>query len=347
MARYMLFRMKLPQKIRGWAASSAGSVLEEREFPFPELGADDVAMEVLHCGVCHSDVHLIENDWKISEYPLVPGHEILGRVIAVGNRVAHLHAGDMVGVGWQSSSCGHCRECVGGNENMCASQGATCNGHIGGYADFHVTHSRFCFQVPERLVKPEVAPLFCGGITVYSPLCEFVTRKDARVAVLGLGGLGHLAVLFSKAMGHEVSVFSHSPSKEKEAKALGASNFFAGDIKPLVKTIGRKFDLILVTANVDLAYPAYLDTLRADGVLCFVGIPPSPLTIPVGSLLGNRLRVTASPIGSPKRIHDMLDFANVHGLTAVSEIMPMAKANEAVERVKANKVRYRAVLSRG
>lgn len=342
----MLFCMKLPKIIKGWAASGPGSKLEEREFPFPALGANDVAMEVLHCGVCHSDIHLVENDWKISQYPLVPGHEILGRVIAVGNAVSHVKAGDAVGVGWQSASCGHCRDCTGGRENFCDSQGATCNGHIGGYADYHVTSARFCFPLPAKLAVPEIAPLFCGGITVYSPLCEFVARKDARVAVVGLGGLGHLAVKFSAAMGHEVSVFSHSPSKEKEARELGAQEFFAGDIQELAPRIGRKFDLVLVTANVDLAYPSFLSTLRADGTLCFVGIPPSPVTVPVGALLGKRLRVAASPIGSPSRILDMIDFAGAHGVTAVSEIMPMKQVNSALERVRENKVRYRAVLAR-
>lgn len=175
----MLFRMNLPKKIRGWAVAAPGKPLVEQEFAFPALDVDDVALEVLHCGVCHSDVHLMDNDWKISQYPLVPGHEILGRVIAVGAAVKNLHVGDIAGVGWQSSSCGHCRECVSGNENFCDSQGATCNGHVGGYADYHVTSARFCFPVPKALARPEAAPLFCGGITVYSPLCEFVARKDA------------------------------------------------------------------------------------------------------------------------------------------------------------------------
>jgi uncharacterized zinc-type alcohol dehydrogenase-like protein len=342
----MLISMNLPKKIKGWAASSAGGVLEEREFPFPAVGAGDVVLEVLHCGVCHSDVHLIQNDWKISQYPLVPGHEILGRVVAVGSGVSHLRVGDMAGVGWQSSSCGHCRECVSGNENFCDSQGATCNGHLGGYADYHVTSARFCFPVPAALARPEVAPLFCGGITVYSPLCEFVSRKDARVAVLGLGGLGHLAVKFSAAMGHEVAVISSTPSKEKEARALGATSFLHGSAADVVKAAKESFDLVLVTANVDLPYVDYLRTLRRDGTLCFVGIPPSPITLGVGALLGSRLRVAASPIGSPSRILDMLDFARVNGVLATSEIMPMAKANEAVARVKKNDVRYRAVLSR-
>lgn len=342
----MLNAMKLPKEIRGWTASKPGAQLEERAFPFPEVGADDVVLEVTHCGVCHSDLHLIHNDWKISEYPLVPGHEILGRVIAVGNAVRNLKVGDHAGVGWQSSSCGHCADCLAGHENFCEEQGATCNGHIGGYADYHVTKARFCFPLPKKLAVPEAAPLFCGGITVYSPLCEFVARKDARVAVVGLGGLGHLAVKLSAAMGHEVAVFSHSASKHQEAKTLGAREFHHAPIESIAKDIGRRFDLVLVTANVDLEYPHFLNTLRSDGTLCFVGIPPSPLQLPVGAMLGKRLRVAASPIGSPGRIHEMVDFCAAHGVLAMSEIEPMNQVNSVLERVKANKVRYRAVLAR-
>jgi uncharacterized zinc-type alcohol dehydrogenase-like protein len=235
---------------------------------------------------------------------------------------------------------------VSGNENFCPEQGATCNAHLGGYADYHVTSARFCFPVPAPLARPEAAPLFCGGITVYSPLCEFVTRKDARVAVLGLGGLGHLAVKFSAAMGHEVTVISHSPSKETEARSLGARDFLCGAPEEVAKQARRSFDLVLVTANVDLPYASYLSTLRRDGVLCFVGIPPSPLTVEVGSLLGQRLRLAASPIGAPSRILEMIDFSRSHGVLATSEIMPMGQANEAIARVKKNDVRYRAVLTR-
>lgn len=342
----MLNAMKLPKEIRGWTASKPGARLEERAFPFPEVGADDVVLEVTHCGVCHSDLHLIHDDWKMSQYPLVPGHEILGRVLAVGNNVRNLKVGDHAGVGWQASSCGHCVECLAGHENFCEQQGATCNGHIGGYADYHVTKARFCFPLPKKLAVPEAAPLFCGGITVYSPICEFVKRKDARVAVVGLGGLGHLGVKLSAAMGFETAVFSHSASKEKEALGLGAREFFHAPIETIAKDIGRRFDLVLVTANVDLQYSHFLNTLRSDGTLCFVGIPPSPLQLPVGAMLGNRLRVAASPIGSPSRIVEMVDFCNAHGILATSEISAMAEVNSVLERVKANKVRYRAVLAR-
>lgn len=339
--------MKLPQKIQAWAAPRAGARLEQRDFPFPVLGPDDVALEVLHCGVCHSDLHLIDDDWEMSEYPLVPGHEILGRVIAIGARVGHIRTGQTVGVGWQHSSCGVCRDCLGGNQNLCDASGATCVGHLGGYADYHVTDVRFCFPIPDALAKPGAAPLLCGGITVYSPLCEFVPRKEARVGIVGLGGLGHLAVKFARALGHEVSVFSSTPGKKAEAIAMGAHHFRLGRSEAEIQAAGREFDLVLVTANADLPYPAYLSTLRSDGVLCFVGIPPSPIQVPVGALLGRRLRLAASPIGSSARILEMLDFSTRHGILADSEVFAMEEVNEVLPKVKTNKVRYRAVLSRG
>lgn len=342
----MLFLMKLPQKIRGWTAGTPGAKLELREYPFPELGEGDVALEVHHCGICHSDLHLVQGDWGTSKFPIVPGHEILGKVIGLGPGVAHLKIGQMVGVGWQSSSCGHCMECLAGRQNLCDRSGATCVGHLGGYSDFHVTKSAFCFPVPDSLAKPAVAPLFCGGITVYSPLCEFVTRKEARIAVVGLGGLGHLAVKFARALGHEVAVFSSSPSKAKEARDLGAHHFHSSAQAEEIESLGRRYDLVLVTANVDLPYESYLSTLRSDGVLCFVGIPPSPMEISVDALLGKRLRVAASPIGSPSRILEMVDFAGRHGILAETESYPMDEVNEVLPKVKANKVRYRAVLSR-
>jgi alcohol/geraniol dehydrogenase (NADP+) len=341
----MLNPMKLPQKIKAWSASAAHSPLELKEFPFPALGAEEVALEVAFCGVCHSDLHLIDDDWKISSFPLVPGHEIMGKVIAAGPK-ADFKTGQWVGVGWQSSSCGRCEDCRAGRENLCDSPGATCVGHLGGYADFHVTHSRFCFPLPESLAKPEVAPLLCGGITVYSPIKEILQGSGRSVAVVGMGGLGHLAVKFASALGHEVSVFSSSLGKKAEALAMGASHFLASGSREEIESAGRRHDLVLVTANADLPYSSYLETLRSDGTLCFVGIPPSPLNLSVGQLLGKRLRVTASPIGSPSRIREMLELALEKGLGAQTEIFPLEKVNEVLPMVKENRVRYRAVLAR-
>ena len=336
--------MKLPQKIQAWTASRQGAALELHSFDFPKLHSDDVALRVIACGVCHSDLHLIHNDWEVSSYPLVPGHEILGEVIAVGDRVSRCKVGDKVGVGWQHSSCGHCSDCLNGDENFCENSQATCLGHLGGFADFHVAKETFCFVLPTALAKPEVAPLFCGGITVYSPLIEFLSKRDAKVAVVGLGGLGHFAVRFAQTMGYEVSVFSSSPDKKTEAQKLGAHHFLPSANEEEVLAQSNKFDLVLVTANVDLPYHAYIDTLRSDGTLCFVGLPPSPISFTIDKLLSKRRRIAASPVGSPKRIREMLEFSLLHGIQAQSEIFPVQEVNSVLTKVKANRVRYRAIL---
>ncbi len=332
--------MKVPEKIHGWTAASAGAQLQETAFSTPDLGPWQAVIRVLHCGVCHSDLHLIQDDWKISTYPLVPGHEIVGEVVALGAMATHLRVGQTVGVGWQRGSCGLCEECASGRDNMCSAQAATCVGHPGGYADFHVTDSRYAFPLPQELRGPDAAPLLCGGITVYSPLAEFVTKKNARVGVVGLGGLGHLAVKMAHAMGHHVVAFSSTPGKRGDFEFVDSRSAEA------IGAVSRKLDLVLVTANVDLPWEAYLSTLRADGTLCFVGIPPSPLQIPVGAMLGKRLRVTASPIGSRARIQEMLEFCARNGVRAQVEVFPMQKVNEVLPLVKENRVRFRAVLSR-
>lgn len=339
--------MKLPQKIEAWAASGPGKKLQCQEFPMPDLTATEVALEVQYCGVCHSDLHLINNDWQISEYPLVPGHEIIGRVVGVGSAVKSLELGAIVGVGWQRNACGRCEECRSGHDNMCSESHATCLGHQGGYASFHVSEEKYCFLLPKSLQVPEAAPLLCGGITVYSPLREFLRgKKNPSVGIVGVGGLGHLAVKIAKAMGAEVTVYSSSADKEKETKAFGAQLFVHTKNPEAISGGGRHHDLVLVTANVDLPWNEYLKTLRAEGTLCFVGIPPSEYALNISSLLGKRLRISGSPIGSRKEILEMLSFCDEHKILATAERFPMDQVDAALERVKKNTVRYRAVLLR-
>ena len=332
--------------LHGFACHKAKGSLAPVELPLAEVGPDDVLIQVESCGVCHSDIHLIDNDWGISTYPLVPGHEILGRVIRAGEAVPTSHGvGTYVGVGWQRGACLQCDACVSGRENMCSRSKATCVDWHGGYADLHVANWNFAFPMPEALRRPEAAPLLCGGITVYSPLREFVRGPGARVGVVGIGGLGHLAVKLAVAMGMEVTVFSSSESKRAEAMRLGAKHFLTSTDAALIRSGSRsRLDLVLVTANVDLPWDAYLDTLRADGTLCFVGVPPSPLAFRVDLLLAKRRRVAASPIGSRREMREMLNFCAQHDILAQSEIFAMTDAPAAVERVRANQVRYRAVL---
>ncbi len=338
----------LPPTTRVWAAQEAKGQLVSLEIPLPALGSFDTAIKVIHCGICHSDLHLIDNDWRISEYPLVPGHEIIGRVEALGPEVRHLKRGDVVGVGWQSGSCLECHYCHTGRENLCESSGATCVGRVGGFADWHVTDSRFCFKIPDNLVTPGTAPLLCGGATVFSPLCEFVGNRSpwrTHVGVIGMGGLGHMALKMAQRMGYEVTAFTNSPHKASDLKVLGAHHVVSSNSEADIVKAGRRLDLIISTAPYDLPWNAYLRTLRPDGTLCFVGVPPSPLSIHAMNLLGGRLRVAGSPIAGRARMEEMLEFCSRHGITAQSEVFEAARVNDAIAAVRSGKVRYRAVLS--
>lgn len=340
--------MSLPSTIHAWAASEKGSKLAPIEKKLPELKPGEVLLKVHSCGVCHSDIHLIQNDWGISSYPLVPGHEIIGEVLAISARDSRLKIGQFVGVGWQRSACGNCECCITGRDNMCEKKIPTCVNHWGGYADFHITDERYAFELPEGCHTPDYAPLLCGGITVFNPLCEFISpyRLGApRVGVVAIGGLGHLAVRFAVKMGYEVTVFSSSENKRAEALAMGASHFVSSKDPKAITDYGPRLDLITVTADVDLPWESYVQALRADGTLCFVGVPPSNLSVHVNHLLDTRRRITGSPIGNRARMYQMLEFAKRHGIAAEIETYQIDQVNEAIERVKSGKVRYRGVLT--
>jgi uncharacterized zinc-type alcohol dehydrogenase-like protein len=338
----------VPSTTRVWAANEAKGALIEREMKVPALEAFDVALKVLHCGICHSDLHLIDNDWRISEYPLVPGHEILGRVESLGTQVSHLKVGDVVGVGWQCHSCMECHYCHTGRENLCSHSAATCVGRPGGFAQWHVTDSRFCFKIPENLVRADTAPLLCGGATVFSPLCDHVPKVSpwrTHVGVVGMGGLGHLGIKMASRMGYEVTAFTSSPHKSSDLKVLGAHHVVSSTNEADIIKAGRRLDLVLVTVPYDLPWNAYLKALRPDGTLCFVGVPPAALSVPVINILGGQLRITGSSIAGRARIEEMLEFCSRHSITAQSEVFEAAKVNDAIAAVRSGKVRYRAVLS--
>jgi uncharacterized zinc-type alcohol dehydrogenase-like protein len=330
---------------RCYAARAPGALLQPFQCPDEPLGPLDVRIEVTHCGVCHSDVHLIDDDWSIGAYPLVPGHEIVGEVIEQGSQVDHLQVGQRVGVGWQRGACLACEFCVRGDENLCPGIEETCVGHPGGYAETLVVDSRFAFPIPEALPSENAAPLFCAGITVYAALRVLGVQPPMRVGVIGLGGLGHLAVQFAAAFGCEVAVFSSSADKERDARRFGAGAFHSSIDSGDLALLADSLDLILSTAPVDLDWSAYLRLLRPDGRLCFVGVPPSPVSLPVGSLLGGRNSVCASFIGGRPLIAEMLQFAARHGIHAQVESVPLAQVNTAIERVRQNRARYRMVLT--
>ena len=309
------------------------------------LGPQDVEIAITHCGICHSDLHLISNDWGMSQYPFIPGHEIVGTVAAVGKDVASLKEGQRVGLGWQSNSCGHCEWCTRGMENLCPQSEGTCVHRNGGYADRVRANARFVIPIPEALDSEHAAPLLCAGITVYNPLRNHGVNPSSRVGIVGIGGLGHIAIQFARTFGAEVTAFSTSASKEAEARALGAHHFVNTRESKAMKEVAGTQDFILTTANADQDWCTYIQALRPTGTLCFVGVPPSSVTMQAFPLISGLRSISGSPIGSPSRLREMLDVAARHGVKAQTECFPMAKANDAIEKVKKSKVRYRAVLA--
>jgi uncharacterized zinc-type alcohol dehydrogenase-like protein len=331
-------------EIHGLAAHAAGAELLPYKYTVQDLAPTDVEVKISHCGVCHSDVHLVDNDWGISKFPFIPGHEIVGTVTAAGSAVRDRKPGDRVGIGWQAGSCGICEWCRQGDEHLCASSQPTCVGRNGGYADAIRVDARFAVPVPAALESENVAPLLCGGITVYSPLRNWLARPSSRVGVVGIGGLGHMGLQFARAFGCEVTAFSTSVDKEPEARSLGAHHFVNTRDNGSLKKIAGSFDLILSTVSADQDFQSFIAALRPKGTLVVLGASPSPMQISAFSLLAGQKAVAGSPTGSPRDLHEMLDVAARHNIKAITESFPMKNANQAIARVKKNHVRYRAVL---
>jgi uncharacterized zinc-type alcohol dehydrogenase-like protein len=332
-------------EIRGLAAHAAGAELLPFKYDPGKLGPQEVEIAITHCGICHSDLHLIANDWGTSQYPFIPGHEVIGKVSAVGDEVRLLEVGQRVGLGWQSNSCGVCEWCTRGMENLCLSAEATCVHRHGGYADRVRANARFVIPIPDALDSEHTAPLLCGGITVYNPLRTHGINPSSRVGIVGIGGLGHLAIQFAKVFGAEVTAFSTSAAKEEEARALGAHHFVNSRESKALKEVAGTLDFVLSTINADQDWGVYVSTLRPTGTLCFVGIPPSPVSVHVFQLISGLRSISGNPTGSPYRLKEMLDVAARHGVKATTESFPMAQANTAIDKVKKGKVRYRAVLA--
>jgi alcohol/geraniol dehydrogenase (NADP+) len=332
-------------QIQGLAAHAAGAELLPFRYDPGKLGASEVEIAISHCGVGHSDLHLIANDWGISQYPFIPGNEIVGTVSAVGSDVHNLEAGQRVGLGWQSNSCGQCEWCTSGQENLCAQSEGTCVHRHGGFADRVRANCRFVIPLSEVLSSEHTAPLLCAGITVYDPLRINNVNPSSRVGVVGIGGLGHLAIQFARVFGAEVYAFSTSAGKEEEARALGAHHFVNSRETKAMKDVAGALDFVITTVNADQDWSTFLGTLRPKGALWFVGVPPSPVSVHAFPLISGLRTIGGSPIGPPARIREMLDVAARHGVKATIEVFPMNKANEAIDKVKKGKVRYRAVLA--
>lgn len=329
---------------RGYAATAAKGELAPYEYDLGPIGPHDVEVAVTHCGVCHSDLAMIDDDWHYSKYPLVPGHEVVGTVAAVGAAVAGLAVGQRVGLGWQCGSCGTCEWCATGKEQLCAGEVDTIVGRPGGWADRVRADARFVVPVPDALASADAAPLMCAGTTVFSPLVHHGVTPTMRTAVVGVGGLGHLAVQFLARMGCEVTAVSSTHSKDDEAKRLGATRFVATKGTDELTRAAGSFDFMLVTVSADIPWPEYVAALRPEGTLCLVGLPEADLRIHPFGFVGSEKRVVGGRAGSPSDTRRMLAFAARHGVKPMVEEFPLAEVNRAVNHVRAGKARYRAVL---
>ena len=338
---------------KAYAAQNATSPLTPFQFERRTPSAHDVAIDILYCGVCHSDIHQVRNEWGGSKYPMVPGHEIVGRITAVGANVTKFKVGDLAGIGCLVDSCRTCSSCADNQEQYCENgMVGTYNSYEkdgktltqGGYSDKIVTDEKFVLHVSEKLSLERVAPLLCAGITTYSPLRQWKVGKGHRVAVLGLGGLGHMAVKFAVAMGAEVTVLSTSPSKEADAKELGAHKFVVTKDTASLATVKNYFDFIIDTVSAQHDLNLYLALLRLDGTMILLGVPPDAPQLQVFNLIGKRRRLAGSLIGGIKETQEMLDYCAAHNIMSDVEVIPISEINNAYERMIKGDVHYRFVI---
>ncbi|HET7754741.1 MAG TPA: NAD(P)-dependent alcohol dehydrogenase [Anaeromyxobacteraceae bacterium] len=338
---------------KGWAAPSARAPLAPFEFSRREVGEHDVLIDVAYCGICHSDVHQARDEWGGSLFPMVPGHEIVGRVVKVGARVERFREGDLAGVGCMVDSCRVCENCRRDLEQFCQKGAAmTYNGTemdretptYGGYSNRLVVAERFTLKVRPDQELAGVAPLLCAGITTYSPLRHWKAGPGKRVGVVGLGGLGHMAVKLAASMGAEVTMLSTSPRKEQDARRLGASQFANTSDRATFKKLANAFDIIVDTISAPHDLNAYLGMLRVDGAMVLLGVPPEAAPVNAFSLIGGRKSLAGSLIGGIAETQEMLDYCADHRITSDVEVIPIDKVNEAYERMLRSDVRYRFVI---
>jgi len=331
--------------IKAYAAFEQGGTLKPFEYDPGKLDANEVEINVSYCGICHSDLSMVNNEWGFSAYPLVPGHEVVGVIERVGHAVRQLKVGQTVGLGWHAGYCNTCPSCLTGDQNLCSASQPTIAGHHGGFADKVRAMEDSVVPIPEGVDLESAGPLFCGGITVFTPLLEYGIKATDKVAVIGIGGLGHMALGFLNAWGCDVTAFTSSPAKRKEALELGAHQTLNSRDLDEIASAENRFDFIISTVNVGLDWNLYISTLKPKGRLHFVGATLEPLDINVFGLIMGQKSVSGSPVGSPSSIAKMLDFANLHQIKPVIETFPMSKVNEAMDHLKAGKAKYRIVLT--
>lgn len=341
------------QKVQAWGAPKAGQPLEAMTIDRREAGPHDVVLEVLYCGICHSDIHQARDEWGGGIFPMVPGHEVVGRVAQVGSKVSKFKVGEIAGVGCMVDSCRTCGPCSQHLEQYCLQGNApTYNGTemdrktvtYGGYSSRLVVDERFALRIPQGLDPAAAAPLLCAGITTYSPLRQFGVKPGDRVGVVGLGGLGHMAVKLAASMGAKVTGLSTSAGKEADAKKLGASDFVVTKDREALKQVRGTLDLIIDTVSAPHDYNAYLGLLRPRGTMAIVGAPPEAVPVHAFSLIGGGKQLLGSLIGGIAETQEMLDHCAKHGIASDIELIPIQKVNEAYERVLKSDVRYRFVI---
>jgi uncharacterized zinc-type alcohol dehydrogenase-like protein len=336
-----------------YAAPAAGAALAPFQFNRRNTGPNDVKIEILYCGVCHSDIHQVRDEWGGSIFPMVPGHEIVGRIIETGSDVTNFKVGDLAGIGCFVDSCRTCPSCAAGEEQYC-DQGmtGTYNSYerdgrtptYGGYSTHIVVDEKYTLHVSDKLPLEAVAPLLCAGITTYSPLRHWKVGKGSKVAIVGLGGLGHMGVKFAASFGAEVTVISTSASKEEDARKLGAHHFAVSKDSAQMRKLRGEFDFILDTVSAEHNYNDYLQLLKLNGTMVVVGIPEHPSTVNAFNVIGKRRSLAGSMIGGIRETQEMLIYCAEHGITSDIELINIDQINEAYERMLKNDVRYRFVI---
>ncbi|WP_114238702.1 NAD(P)-dependent alcohol dehydrogenase [Dyella sp. C9] len=331
--------------MQGWAVQQAGQPLVLTAFDLGPLGAEEVEVAVDYCGICHSDLSMINNEWGTASFPFVPGHEVIGRVSALGAQAKGLKIGQRVGVGWTAATCMHCHQCLSGHQNLCAQLLPTIGGgHQGGFADKVRSHWAWAVPLPDGIDLASAGPLLCGGITVLRPFLAYEISPTARVGVVGIGGLGHMALKFAKAWGCEVTAFTSNAAKAGEARAFGAHHVVDSRDPKAIRGMAGTLDLLLATVNVPLDWAALMGTLAPLGRMHVVGAVMEPIPVSVFTLMLGEREVSSSPTGSPIDIATMLDFATRHDIRPQVEMFPMGSVNEALKHLAEGKARYRIVL---
>lgn len=328
---------------KAWVAKAAKQPMAFTTVEPGPLGTEEVEVAVEHCGLCHSDLSIFNDEFGISQFPATLGHEVVGRVTAVGPSAKGVTVGQQVGVGWFSGSCMHCRQCLSGRQHLCPQAQLTIVGHRGGFASHIRCHWAWAIPLPEGLDLADAGPLLCGGITVFSPLVAHARPVD-RVGVIGIGGLGHMALKFAAAYGCDVTAFTSSESKFDEAKSFGARHVVSSKDSAAIKKLGGSLDLLISTVSAPIDWDAMIGTVAPNGRLHVVGLMVEPIPVSAFSLILQQRAVSGSPTGSPVGIATMLDFAARHRIAPQTEHFPMSRINEAFARLESGKARYRIVL---